>query len=71
MFNAGFKIIEKQYTDCDYIALHDIDLLPLNDEISYEYPGDDVYNAANPAYHPLGSLYDPIRYVGGISLISK
>ncbi|XP_065217721.1 xylosylprotein 4-beta-galactosyltransferase-like [Planococcus citri] len=71
VFNAGFDLISKKYTDCDYIALHDVDLLPLNDEISYAYPGDDVYNAANPDYHPLGEYYDPARYVGGISLISN
>ncbi|XP_065217720.1 xylosylprotein 4-beta-galactosyltransferase-like [Planococcus citri] len=70
-FNAGFEIITKQYPECDYVALHDIDLLPLNDEIPYTYPGDDLYNVANPEYHPRGDKYDPARYVGGISLISN
>ncbi|XP_065220211.1 xylosylprotein 4-beta-galactosyltransferase-like [Planococcus citri] len=70
VFNAGFEFISKQYPDCNYIALHDIDLLPLNDEIPYQYPGDDVYNVANPDYHPRGEKYDPERYVGGILLIS-
>ncbi|XP_065218265.1 xylosylprotein 4-beta-galactosyltransferase-like [Planococcus citri] len=70
-YNAGFKIISKEYADCDYIALHDIDLLPLNHDLSYGYPGHDVFHVANPDYHPLGEYYMRDLYIGGIAIISN
>ena len=43
LINVGFIKSEKVLHDlgsrnCDYVALHDVDLLPLNAELSYAYP---------------------------------
>lgn len=54
--------------DCDYIAMHDVDLLPLNDKLDYSYPGDGPYHIAAPDLHP---LYHYPTFIGGILLITK
>ena len=43
LINAGFLKSEKVLHDlgsrnCDYVALHDVDLVPLNPELPYTYP---------------------------------
>ena len=43
LINVGFIKSEKVLHDlgsrnCDYVALHDVDLMPLNTELSYAYP---------------------------------
>ncbi|XP_065219191.1 beta-1,4-galactosyltransferase 7-like isoform X1 [Planococcus citri] len=70
IFNAGVKFITEDYQDCDYLALHDIDLLPLNDEISYAYRGDVAFHVKRVDYNQTGDEYDPQIYIGGILLIS-
>lgn len=69
-FNAGFHIITKEFPKCDYIALHDVDIIPLTDEVSYAYPGNAAYHAIPPESHPV-LLYSMSIYFGGIVLMSK
>jgi xylosylprotein 4-beta-galactosyltransferase len=38
---------------CDYVALHDVDLVPLNPALPYGYPGPDPMHIAAPTLHPL------------------
>ena len=43
LINVGFLKSEKVLHDlgsrnCDYVALHDVDLVPLNPELPYTYP---------------------------------
>ncbi|XP_065216700.1 xylosylprotein 4-beta-galactosyltransferase-like [Planococcus citri] len=71
VFNAGFELISKKHSECDYVALHDIDLLPLNDEIPYTYPGDDYYHVASCILHPTAAHCNNDQYVGGVGLISN
>ncbi|KAK7584347.1 hypothetical protein V9T40_005310 [Parthenolecanium corni] len=68
LINAGFKFVLANITDCDYIGMHDVDLLPLNDNISYAYPGDDAFHVASPNLHP---RYHYQTFIGGILLINR
>ncbi|XP_065219504.1 beta-1,4-galactosyltransferase 7-like isoform X2 [Planococcus citri] len=69
-FNAGVQFITEDFQDCDYLALHDIDLLPLSDDISYAYPGDTVLHMKKVDNTISGFEYDPLIFAGGILLIS-
>ncbi|XP_041368143.1 beta-1,4-galactosyltransferase 7-like [Gigantopelta aegis] len=65
LINAGFL---ESRTACDYIAMHDVDLLPLNPDLSYAYPEEGPFHIAAPSLHP---LYHYKTFVGGILLISR
>lgn len=64
LLNAGFKEIRN---DFDYIAMHDVDLLPLNPNLSYVYSVMPVHLAA-PDLHP---RYHYTKFIGGILLINR
>ena len=66
LLNVGFK--ETENAGCDYLALHDVDLIPINDKLNYSYPTDGPYHIAAPGLHP---LYDYSTFIGGILLISR
>jgi xylosylprotein 4-beta-galactosyltransferase len=51
---------------CDYIGLHEIDLLPLYDALSYDYPRDGPFHVAAPGLHP---RYDYPDFIGAILLL--
>ena len=53
---------------CDYIVMHDVDLIPLNDNLSYSYPSDGPFHIASPKLHP---KYHYKNFVGGILLINN
>lgn len=63
--NVGFILAKN---DSDYIAIHDVDLLPINKNLSYYYPTDGPYHLASPEYHP---NYNYSKYFGGILLINN
>jgi len=53
----------------DYIAMHDVDLFPLNPALDYHYPPTGhVNHIAAPHLHP---RYHYASFVGGILLITK
>ena len=54
--------------DTDYLAMHDVDLLPLNEALDYGFPEDGPFHVASPELHP---LYHYKTYVGGILLLTK
>lgn len=65
LINAGFLESE---ASCDYIAMHDVDLLPLNPALSYAFPsGGGPHHLAAPGLHP---RYHYPTFVGGILLLS-
>lgn len=69
LINAGFKEIMTSYNAIDYIAMHDVDLLPLNPALDYHYPPTGhVNHIAAPYLHP---RYHYASFVGGILLITK
>ena len=70
LINIGYqKSLEK---GCDYLVMHDVDLLPNNENINYQYPSDpktkftSVLHLAYPhhKYH-----YD--KYIGGVLLMTN
>lgn len=65
LINVGFKFTESKF---DYIAMHDVDLLPLNDELRYLYPEDGPLHVSAPKLHP---KYHYEKYIGGILLITR
>lgn len=54
--------------DTDYLAMHDVDLLPLNEALDYGFPEDGPFHVASPELHP---IYHYKTYVGGILLLTK
>ncbi|XP_062977073.1 beta-1,4-galactosyltransferase 7 isoform X2 [Elgaria multicarinata webbii] len=65
LINVGFL---ESGNDTDYIAMHDVDLLPLNEELDYGFPAAGPFHVASPELHP---LYHYGTYVGGILLLTK
>ncbi|KAK7866962.1 hypothetical protein R5R35_014735 [Gryllus longicercus] len=65
LINVGFHESSK---DCDYIAMHDVDLLPMNPHLSYQYPASRPFHVAAPKLHP---RYHYPTFVGGILLIKR
>ncbi len=73
LINAGFLESEKELArlkspPCDYVALHDVDLLPTNPELPYRFPANGPFHVAAPGLHP---KYDYPTFLGGILLISR
>ncbi|KAG4077793.1 hypothetical protein HA402_011222 [Bradysia odoriphaga] len=65
LINVGFLYTKAQY---DYIAMHDVDLLPINDQLLYEYPEHGPFHVASPELHP---KYHYQTFVGGILLVKR
>ncbi|KAH8315195.1 hypothetical protein KR074_005484 [Drosophila pseudoananassae] len=66
LINVGFQFTSNVY---DYIAMHDVDLLPMNDDLRYEYPSDlGPLHIAGPKLHP---KYHYENFVGGILLVRR
>ncbi|KAJ7406223.1 Beta-1,4-galactosyltransferase 7 [Willisornis vidua] len=65
LVNVGFL---ESGNDTDYIAMHDVDLLPLNEHLDYSFPEAGPFHVASPELHP---LYHYKTYVGGILLLTK
>ena len=66
LINVGF--ITAREESCDYIAMHDVDLLPLNKDLNYGYPELGPFHVAAPNLHP---KYHYKTFVGGILILSK
>ncbi|KAL4232083.1 Beta-1 [Mactra antiquata] len=70
-FNRGSLInvgVLESGNECDYIAMHDVDLLPLNGDLDYSYPESGPFHIAAPDLHP---LYHYHSFIGGILLLTK
>uniref|UniRef100_T1J0Y7 Beta-1,4-N-acetylgalactosaminyltransferase n=1 Tax=Strigamia maritima TaxID=126957 RepID=T1J0Y7_STRMM len=65
LINVGFL---ESRSNCDYIAMHDVDLLPINPELSYAFPEHGPFHIASPDLHP---IYHYKNFVGGILLINN
>lgn len=63
LINVGFL---QSQADCDYMAMHDVDLLPLNMNLNYAYPEKGPFHVAAPHLHP---KYHYSTFVGGILLL--
>ena len=65
LINAGFLLTEFSF---DYMAIHDVDLIPENPNITYSYPELGPYHLSAPGLHP---KYNYEKFMGGILLITK
>ncbi|RXN35222.1 beta-1,4-galactosyltransferase 7-like protein [Labeo rohita] len=65
LINVGYT---ESGNDTDYIAMHDVDLLPENEDLDYGFPKEGPFHVASPELHP---LYHYKTYVGGILLLTK
>lgn len=65
LINVGYILAKNQ---SDYIAMHDVDLIPVNKNLTYSFPADGPYHLSSPEYHP---KYNYSKYIGGILLISN
>lgn len=73
LINVGFiqstQVLQDiNVSDCDYVALHDVDLVPLNPDLSYAYPLKGPFHVAAPGLHP---KYDYPSFLGAILTISR
>uniref|UniRef100_A0A915MQS7 Beta-1,4-galactosyltransferase n=1 Tax=Meloidogyne javanica TaxID=6303 RepID=A0A915MQS7_MELJA len=59
LLNIGSLQAKKE--NCDYIALHDIDIVPLNPALNYSYPGE------GQLFHITPGKYHPIKREAGLS----
>lgn len=66
LINVGW--LESDRLGCDYMVMHDVDLLPLNPEINYRYPGEGVVrHISAPQYHP---KYNYSKFIGGVLMLT-
>lgn len=65
LINVGFR---ESSPACDYVAMHDVDLLPINQRLMYKFPSKSPIHLAAPGLHP---KYDYETFIGGIFLISR
>lgn len=65
LINVGFLQTRNNF---EYMAMHDVDLLPLNDNLKYEYPEAGPYHISSPDTHP---RYYYKTFIGGILLIKR
>lgn len=65
LINAGFLYSKDKF---DYIVMHDVDLMPLNNQLKYDYPKLGAFHVASPDLHP---RYHYPTFVGGILLVKK
>lgn len=65
LINIGFLYTKNHF---DYIAMHDVDLLPLNDNLKYSFPDTGPLHVASPEFHP---KYHYNTFVGGILLVKR
>jgi len=66
LINAGYLYTVSQ-GDFDYMAMHDVDLIPTTHQIKYEFPEKGPVHIASPELHP---KYHYPNYVGGILMLS-
>lgn len=67
LINIGFLAALRD--GCDYVAMHDVDLLPLNDQLDYSYPASGrPFHVSAPGLHP---DYSYATFIGGILLVTS
>ena len=65
LLNLGFILASNS---CEYICLHDVDLLPLNHNISYRFHSAGPVHLTSPELHP---VYHFEKFFGGVLQISN
>ncbi|CAF0767088.1 unnamed protein product [Brachionus calyciflorus] len=65
LINIGFLTAMKE---CDYMVMHDVDLLPLTEKLDYSYPLNGPFHVSSSGLHP---EYNYSTFIGGILIIKK
>ncbi|CAD6188126.1 unnamed protein product [Caenorhabditis auriculariae] len=66
LINVGWN--EADRLGCDYMVMNDVDLLPVNPEIPYGFPGiGTIRHITSPEYHP---KYNYSKFIGGILMLT-
>lgn len=66
LINVGWN--EADRLGCDYMVMNDVDLLPINPEVPYAFPGVGVIrHITAPEYHP---KYHYEKFIGGILMLT-
>uniref|UniRef100_A0A8R1HWT1 Uncharacterized protein n=1 Tax=Caenorhabditis japonica TaxID=281687 RepID=A0A8R1HWT1_CAEJA len=66
LINIGWN--EADRLGCDYMVMNDVDLLPVNPEVPYDFPGVGVIrHITSPQYHP---KYHYEKFIGGILMLT-
>ncbi|KAH7727272.1 beta-1,4-galactosyltransferase VII [Aphelenchoides avenae] len=64
LINVGW--FEADRLGCDYFVMHDVDIVPLNPQLDYRYPGKDrIKHISAGKYHPIK------RYVSGVNILHR
>ncbi len=58
-----------QLPPCSMIALHDVDLVPIDESVKYEHFGKQPYHLIPYWMHPVYFTYT--KYIGGAMIISR
>jgi hypothetical protein len=48
LLNSGFLLSESTNSNCDYVAMHDVDLVPVNPALSYSFPETGIRHLSAP-----------------------
>uniref|UniRef100_A0AC34GVR3 Beta-1,4-N-acetylgalactosaminyltransferase n=1 Tax=Panagrolaimus sp. ES5 TaxID=591445 RepID=A0AC34GVR3_9BILA len=68
LINVGW--LEADRLRCNYLVMHDVDLLPQNPALDYTYPGIGIVrHIAAGKYHPK-KRYDYAKFIGGILILT-
>ncbi|CAB3401348.1 unnamed protein product [Caenorhabditis bovis] len=66
LINVGWN--EGDRMGCDYMVMNDVDLLPVNPEVPYNFPGEGtIRHITSPEYHP---KYHYEKFIGGILMLT-
>jgi len=73
-FNRGSLInvgwFEARRLGCDYISMHDVDIVPININLNYAYPGRRrIVHISSGKYHPI-KRYDYKNFIGGVLILT-
>lgn len=66
LINVGWY--EADRSGCDYMVMNDVDLIPINPKVPYEFPGiGTIRHITSPQYHP---KYHYAKFIGGILMLT-
>ncbi|KAI6215088.1 hypothetical protein M3Y94_00343900 [Aphelenchoides besseyi] len=68
LINVGWY--EADRLGCDYLVMHDVDIIPLNPELNYRFPGVGIVRHISAGkYHPI-KRYNYKRFIGGVLMLT-
>lgn len=68
LINVGWY--EADRLGCDYLVMHDVDIVPLNPALSYRFPGQGIVRHISAGkYHPI-KRYNYSHFIGGVLMLT-